>query len=143
LSCIQVVLNILELHSKVSLHKLHKLVIKIYCRIDRKGVNEAKQLFMIAKECLERSKRILEENLQQSLSSPTWGQILGTIRGYPIQASVDHIKLRISELDHNIQLCESRLPQLSTKRERFMEMKKIQEYKAIKNYYENWISFLL
>lgn len=98
---------------------------------------------MIAKECLERSKRILEENMHQFTSSPTWGMILGTIRGYPIKASVDHIRLRISELNHNIQLCENKLQKLTTKQERLLELKKIQEFKAIKNYYENWISFFL
>ena len=98
---------------------------------------------MIAKECLERSKRILEQNIHQFASSQNWGMILGTIRGFPIQASVDHIKLRIKEIDHNIQLCENRLQHLHTKQERLFELKKIQEFKAIKNYYENWISFFL
>lgn len=96
---------------------------------------------MIASECLERSKRILEQNLQQTLSTPTWGKILGTIRGYPIQASVEHIQLRISELNHNIRISEDKLQQAKTKQEQLFELKKIQEYKAIKDYYENWISF--
>lgn len=108
---------------------------------------------MIAKECLERSQNIFsivtqssqtdhpmmqrEQGEENKIPSNKEGKKLGYSKGYHTPFTVEDIKKRIREVEHNISIIEKKLADPNISRKAFIfQTKQLSEHKAIKFYYE-------